>query len=197
MNLKKHQLGLPVHNGNTMVSMLFMIVSEEVSVKDGHIELSNNERVTVFSDRPHRIAKPLPGGVEAFGKFFNDSDFIDDPPNVTFAGNLNADKKEYYTIFEIGDPVLSKNSVLLPIINVIGEEKSIPDGSYSNVSLVVDNIWGTILGSIETAAAGIATAAACTVGEVATMGADTAVCAAGVAGTIALGGNTANSAVNG
>lgn len=187
---KAHLVGLPTHEGKHMVSVLFMVTAPEVKVQDKHVEITSDSNVVVFSDRPHRIAKPYPGGVNAFAAFFSKSDFTKNPPNVTFAGNLNADGKEYYTIFELGDPILASKSVLFPIIQIIGEEKAIPDGTYSNVSMVVDDIWSAILSGLETAAAAVGTAVACTVGEVASMGADTAVCVAGVVGTAAAATNT-------
>lgn len=189
-NEKAHLIGLPTHEGKHMVSVLFMVTAPEVKVQDKHVEITSDSNVVVFSDRPHRIAKPYPGGVNAFAAFFSKSDFTKNPPNVTFAGNLNSDGKEYYTIFELGDPILASKSVLFPIIQIIGEEKAIPDGTYSNVSMVVDDVWSAIFSGIETAVAAIGTAVACTVGEVVTVGTDTALCVAGVAGTVAAGANT-------
>ena len=196
-----HQ-NLPIHKGNEMVSLLFMInsISGEIySETDSNkeekwfIKIPLDTNVIAFSDRPHRIAKSMPGGMKEFTNFFVKSDFTTDPPNVTVSGNLDSDSKEYYTIIEMGTPRLNNTHAFLPIIKPIGDETHMPSGSYSNLSLVVDNVWGWILGGVETAAATVATAATCTVGEVATLGAATGVCVAAVAGTVALGGNTINS----
>lgn len=188
--MKRHEIGLPDHPLDTdkkIVSVLFLITAPEIIVQDKHVEIPSDANVIVFSDRPHRIAKVYPGGITSFASFFSKSDFTTDPPNVTFAGNLDSNKKEYFTIFELGDPILASNSVLFPIIQAIGKEVLIPDGVYSNVSLVVDDVWAAIVSGIGAAVAAVGTAAACTVGEIATMGADTAVCVAGVVGTAALG----------
>ena len=189
---------LPVHNGKTMVSLLFMINSKSAEIykeddsnsdENWVIKVPLDANVLAFSDRPHRIAKSIPDGISGFVSIFLNSDFTTDPPNVTVAGNLDSDSKEYYSVIEMGIPKLYESHVLLPIIRPIGEETYVPQGSYSNLSLVVDNVWGWILGSIETAAAAVGTGLACTVGEVATLGAATAGCVAAVAGTIALGGS--------
>ncbi len=153
------------------------------------IKVPLDASVLAFSDRPHRIAKSISDGISGFVNIFLNSDFTADPPNVTVAGNLDSDSKEYYSVIEMGIPKLYESHVLLPIIRPIGEETYIPQGSYSHLSLVVDNVWGWILGGMETAASAVGTAVACTVGEVATLGADTAVCVAGVVGTAAVAGN--------
>ncbi len=62
----------------------------------------------------------------------------------------------------------------------IGIEKAVATGDFTNVSLIVDNVVGDFF---ETVAAGLGTAAACSIGEVATAGAATAACAAAVIGT--------------
>ena len=183
-----------MHDGNHMVSLLFMITSPKIKIIDNQIVLPLDSNVVLFSDRPHRIAKEFPGGIDGFANFYLKSDFTSDTPNVTFAGNFDADGKEYYSVFEFGSPEIEDQNISFPIINIIGVEKMVPNGTYSNMSLVVDNIWKSIgkafLSGIEIGAAGIATIGACTVGEVATGGLDTAVCVAGVAGTAALAGNT-------
>jgi len=195
---------LPVYDGNTLVSVLFLITSKSAEIyKNSDSDLNDNEswvikvpldaHVVVFSDRPHRVAKVIPEGIKSFVNIFLKSDFSTDLPNVTVAGNLDSESQEYYSVIEMGIPILNETSVLLPIMRPIGEETYMPQGSYSNLSLVVDSVWGWIIGGAETIASGVATAAACTVGEVASLGADTAVCVAGVAGTIASGASTINS----
>ncbi len=191
-NLPPH----PVEADKKIVSILFLITSETGQIESAQlssdkqwlISLPLDAHVVVFSDRPHRIAKKM-SDINKFVEFFLHSDLTTDPPNVTIAGNLNSDLKEYYSIVEIGKPAIQNNEIKLPIIKPIGEEEIMPEGSYSNLSLVVDSVWGWVWGGLEVAAAGTATAVACTVGEVVTMGADTAVCVAGVAGTTGLTGN--------
>jgi hypothetical protein len=190
-NLPPH----PVDKETKLVSLLFLITSKTAEIlsknENWFIKLPKNANVVVFSDRPHRIAKRIPS-IENFAKFFLDSDLTTDPPNVTIAGNLNTDSKEYYSIVEIGSPTIDGDDILLPIMKPIGEEKIIPEGSYSDLSLVVDSVWGWIWGGLEVAGAAAVTGVACTVGEVATLGADTAICVGGVAGTVGLTGNVVN-----
>lgn len=193
----KHQEGLPVHNGEYKVSLLFLMVSPRAIVTEDLIVIPQRSPLVVFSDRPHRIARAVDGGASAFAALYGRSDFLADPPNVTFAAT-DDDGNEQYTVFELGQPQLEDDRVLLPIRQILGDERRLPPGEYRNASLVVDNVWDTIGdvaeiagGVVGTVAAGIGTAAACTVGEVATLGAATAVCVGGVVGTIAAGGATA------
>lgn len=72
----------------------------------------------------------------------------------------------------------------------------LPLGDYENVSLVIDNIFGSVMDWLEAGAAGVGTALACTVGEVATLSADTTVCVAGVVGTAGLVGSSINDTVD-
>lgn len=195
------------HNENPeKVSLLFMITAATGKLekteggKNCHnsvqLILPTDAHVVAFSDRPHRIARHVKGGLRHFCAFYTQSDFISDPPNVTFAGNLSKTKVEQFTIFEMGKPTVGEYEIRLPIIHTVGEEKLPPMGTYQDVSLIVDSVWSAIFGWAGTVAAGAATAAACTVGEVASMGADTAVCVAGVVGTVAAGGEAVNQTVD-
>ncbi|MCA9944318.1 MAG: hypothetical protein KC449_12605 [Anaerolineales bacterium] len=195
------------HNADPgKVSLLFMITaaSGKLEQTEGgkncqdsvHLVLPTDAHVVAFSDRPHRIARHVEGGLKHFCAFYTQSDFISDPPNVTFAGNLSQTKSEQFTIFEMGKPAVGEYEVRLPVVHTIGDEKLPPMGTYKNVSLIVDSVWGAIFGWAGTLAAGTATAAACTVGEVVTIGADTAVCVAGVVGTVAAGGEAVDQTVD-
>lgn len=187
-NLPPH----PVEEDKKLVSILFLITSKTAEIlnqnENWFIALPLDADVVVFSDRPHRIAKKMPS-INEFVGFFLHSDLAKDLPNVTIAGNLNSDLKEYYSIVEMDKPIIQADSILLPIVRSIGEEEIMPKGSYSNLSLVVDSVWGWVWGGLQIAGAATASLAACTVGEAVTMGADTALCVAGVAGTTGLTGN--------
>ena len=162
------------------VDILFMITAGSAQFLDGNFLIPQDAHTVAFSDRPYRLAKVLKGGALHFANFYNASDFTTDPPNVTFAGLHEGSKEETVSIFELGEPTISDNNILFPVVEWIGDEKPVENGQYSNISLVVDNIVGDWLVGIATVGA---TFVACTVGEVASMGADTAVCAAGVVAT--------------
>ncbi|NIP28459.1 MAG: hypothetical protein GWO38_32790, partial [Phycisphaerae bacterium] len=120
------------------------------------------------------------GGALHFAHYYNEIDFRDDPPNVTFAGYHDGVEGEKFTIFELGSPVIRDKNIVFPVMEWIGIEKAVATGDFTNVSLIVDNVVGDFF---ETVAAGLGTAAACSIGEVATAGAATAACAAAVIGT--------------
>ena len=173
------------HNKGDKIDMLFLITAptaefRKTKTHGEHFLISGDAHALAFSDRPYRLAKTLAGGALHFAHFYNKSDFKSDPPNVTFAGLHHGTSSESVTIFELGSPILSGANVLLPVVQWIGDEKPVLVGEFSNVSFVVDNIFGDIL---ETVGAVVGTGLACTVGEVATMGADTALCGAGVVAT--------------
>ena len=167
------------------IDVLFMITAPTVEFYENdkhgeHFLMPGDAHTLVFSDRPYRLAKNLSGGAKHFANFYNNCDFKSDPPNVTFAGLHHGTSSESVTIFELGAPVISGENIVLPVVQFIGDEKPVLKGGFSNVSFVVDNIWGDIA---ELAGAAVGTGVACTVGEVFTAGADTAVCAAGVVAT--------------
>ncbi len=173
------------HKQGDKIDMLFLITAPAAEFlkteKHGeHFLISGDAHALVFSDRPYRLAKTLAGGALHFAHFYNKCDFKNDPPNVTFAGLKHGASNENVTIFELGSPIVSGANVLLPVVQWIGDEMPVPVGRFSNVSFVVDNIFGDIL---ETVGAVAGTGVACTVGEVVTLGADTALCAAGVVAT--------------
>lgn len=138
------------------LSWLFMIRSKTVTITKpdhegcSHIEIPSDATVIAFSDRPFRLAKSLEGGIVAFAKFFEKSDFKDNPPNVTFAGEFtdkDGNKKEHYTIFEMKDerediePPSNPNIVSFRIATVLGKQEILPSGTYSHISLIVDDYW--------------------------------------------------------
>lgn len=174
------------------VSYLFLIHSDtaQVTSKEGklYVSLPSSASVYAFSDRPFRIAKTFNGGIDAFGKFFGKSSFKGDPPNVTFTGTKDRDTKDSFSIMTIGQPTVAQGSVTFPILGPLGQLKPPAPGSYKNVSFVVDSFWSWA-GAV---GSGVGTAALCTVGEVASMGADTVACAAGVAETVGAIGNAAS-----
>lgn len=188
------------------ISLLIMITCPEMAflsegkygdrkVGPHFVVRQDQAHVVVFSDRPHRLAKTMPGGIEHFAALYTKSDFVKDPPNATFAGNEEKTKQERYTVIEFDQPFAFQAGsekgllVVIPVQKAIGSEKLPPFGSYNDCSMVVDDLFGAIIGWTETVAAGVATGVACTVGEVATLGADTAVCVAGIVGTAASAAN--------
>jgi len=197
-----HQEGLPFHDGEYKVSLLFLITTGHASVNGNAVVVPKNSGFIAFSDRPHRVAKHMAGGMNAYIEIFINSDFETDPPNLTFCGTAE-DGSEALMVFETAEPEDAGDNVHIPIVAVNGDLDLVLSGEYTNVSLVVDDLWGAITGGIETVAAGVGTVAAgvgalaaCTVGEVATAGADTPVCVAAVAGTIAAGTGTGVLATN-
>ncbi len=179
-------------SSDNKVSLLYLLTAETGKVENRHngginIIIPKDANIIVFSDRPHRIAKHVPGGVASFADFFSHSDLMTDPPNITFAGNFNVDETEKYSVLELVNPFVKDDFFVMPINTAIGDEKLLPEGEYENISIVIDNVWGwigAIGAAIGTVGAGAGTIAACTVGEVATAGLDTGVCVAGVVGTI-------------
>lgn len=197
-----HLEGLPKYGGKHVVSLMFLMTSGKATVDGAAIVIPGDAAMIVFSDRPHRIARPLQGGVLSFANFYARSNFVADPPNATFAAST-ADGQEVCSVLELGTPQVEDGQVRFPILQAIGEETAPAPGDYENVSMVVDNFWSTVGSDLElvgeavgTVALGAGTAITCTVGELATAGADTAVCVAGVASTIAAGTTTVGSAIN-
>lgn len=176
-------------------SFLFMINSESVKVRGRMIEVDKPANVILFSDRPYRIAKALENGIEAFANFFGQSDFTSDPPNVTFSG-VNDDGNHVFFVFELGTPIQKSGSVLFPIIRIIGNPGGLQNGRYADVSLVVDSVFGAIIGAITSAIGSVGlvgaiaggAAAGCWLTDVATVGILTPACVAATAGVIATTG---------
>jgi hypothetical protein len=198
-----HLLGLPKYRGKSVVSLLFLMTSDKVTVESAAIVIPSNAAMIVFSDRPHRIARPLPGGILSFANFYARSNFVADPPNATFAGSTAGGDEEVYSVVELGTPQVADGQVRFPILEAVGQETVPAPGEYENVSMVVDDFWSSfgsdlqVIGeAVGTVALGAGTAVACTVGEVATVGADTAACVAGIAGTVAAGTAAAGSAIS-
>jgi hypothetical protein len=181
------------HADDNQISLLFMITADNIKLeKSGtyeagyvgeHFVINSDAHVLVFSDRPHRVAKRLEGGLVAFTEFYGKSDFVTDPPNITFAGKYNVDGAEKYSVLEMSKPFFDNKRVIVPIVSALGDQVIPPHGDYSGISIVVDNIFGAVIGWVETGLAGVGTAIACGPGEIITAGADTALCVAGVIGT--------------
>lgn len=202
MSDMNHLDGLPKHGGKSVVSLMFLMTSETAAVDGAALVVPGDSAMVIFSDRPHRIARPLPGGAASFAAFYARSNFVADPPNATFAGST-ADGQEVCSVLELGTPQVEDGQVRFPILRAVGQETVPASGDYRNVSMVVDNFWSTVGSDLElvgeavgTVALGAGTAITCTVGEVATAGTDTALCVAGVASTIAAGTTTVGSAIN-
>jgi hypothetical protein len=198
-----HLEGLPKYEGKSVVSLMFLMTSDKATIDGAAIVIPGNAAMIVFSDRPHRIARPLQGGVTSFANFYARSNFVADPPNATFAGSTAVGNQEVCSVLELGTPQVEDGQVRFPILQAVGQEMAPAQGDYENVSMVIDNFWSTVGSDIElvgeavgTVALGAGTAVACTVGEVATVGADTAACVAGVVSTVAAGTVTAGSAIN-
>lgn len=203
MSDMNHLEGLPKYEGKSVVSLLFLLTSDKATVDGDSIVVPGDAAMIVFSDRPHRIARPLQGGVLSFANFYARSNFVADPPNATFAGSTAEGDQLVCSVLELGTPLVENGQVRFPVLRAVGQEKAPAQGDYENVSMVVDNFWSTVGSDLEvvgeavgTVALGAGTALACTVGEVATAGTDTAVCVAGVASTVAAGVTTAGSAIN-
>jgi hypothetical protein len=203
MSDSNHLEGLPKYQGKSMVSLLFLMTSDKATVDGAAIVVPGNAAMIVFSDRPHRIARPLPGGVMSFANFYARSNFVTDPPNATFAGSTAEGDQEVCSVVELGTPQVEDGQVRFPILQAVGQEEAPAQGDYENVSMVVDDFWSSFGSDLQlvgevvgTVALGAGTAVACTVGEVATVGADTAACVAGVAGTVAAGTAAAGSAIS-
>lgn len=199
----KHLEGLPKYGGTHVVSLMFLMTSGKATVDGAAIVIPGDAAMVVFSDRPHRIARPLPGGVLSFANFYARSNFVADPPNATFAASAAEDGQEVCSVLELGTPQVEDGQVRFPILQAIGQETVPAQGDYENVSMVVDNFWSTVGSDLQlvgeavgTVALGAGTALACTVGEVASAGTDTAVCVAGVVSTVAAGTTTAGSAIS-
>ncbi|HEY0413056.1 MAG TPA: hypothetical protein VGD66_07935 [Allosphingosinicella sp.] len=203
MSDMNHLEGLPKYQGKSVVSLLFLMTSDKATVDGAAIVIPGNAAMIVFSDRPHRIARPLQGGVLSFANFYARSNFVADPPNATFAGSTAGGNQEVCSVLELGTPQVEDGQVRFPILQAVGQETAPAQGDYQNVSMVIDNFWSSVGSDLQlvgevvgTVALGAGTAVACTVGEVATVGADTAACVAGVAGTVAAGTAAAGSAIS-
>ena len=198
-----HLEGLPKYGGKHVVSLMFLMTSGKATVDGAAIVIPGNAAMIVFSDRPHRIARTLPGGVMSFADFYARSNFVADPPNATFAASTAEENQQVCSVVELGTPQVEDGQVRFPILRAVGQEMAPAQGDYENVSMVIDNFWSTVGSDLElvgeavgTVALGAATAVTCTVGEAVTAGTDTALCVAGVASTVAAGTATAGSAIN-
>jgi len=174
------------------VSVLFLIHAKSAKVeKSGNtssISLPSNSEVLVFSDRPYRLAKPLPGGLDAFAKFFQKSNFHKDLPNVTFSGQVQGSKLNPVSVLVVKSPQAKDGSVQFTIVQANGSEKIPAPGTYDELTLVVDNVWDWLAAG----ASIVGTAFTCSAGEVATLGLATGACVAGVAESVAAVGGAAS-----
>ena len=136
------------------ISWLFMVTNESAILKskgdyDGktigsHFVIDIKSNITAFSDRPNRQAKKIAGGLNSFAKFYEKSNFMTNPPNVTFAGVYTETEKENSTVFEIEMPFIYQNRFIIPVKNIIGNQVLPPYGNYADVNFVVDNFFGSI-----------------------------------------------------
>ena len=198
-----HLEGLPKYQGKSVVSLMFLMTSDKAAVEGDAIVVPGNAAMIVFSDRPHRIARPLKGGVTSFANFYASSNFVADPPNATFAGSTAEGDQEVCSVVELGTPQVEDGQVRFPILQAVGQETAPAPGDYANVSMVIDNFWSSVGSDLQlvgeavgTVALGAGTALACTVGEAVSVGTDTAICVAGVASTVAMGATTAGAAIS-
>jgi len=180
--------------GLNVPSWLFMISAGSVTFAnsgtyggqqfDRHFALDLDSAAQIFSDRPFREAHGINGGLQGFVNLYATSDFTVDMPNTTFAGT-NSEGELVSTIFELGLPQVIENKAIFPVVRYIGTEPALDDGVFDGSNFVVDNFWDILAAG----ASYLATAAACTAGEVATAGADTPACAAAVVASIAATGS--------
>lgn len=147
-HLKETQEGLPIWKDKAMVSLLFAVMCERCQISEGKLVLSGGSIFIALSDRPHRVAKMIPGGAKGFANFFKHSDFERIPPNVVFSGT-DGEGKEGYGVLVAGEPSLHGDNVIIPIHSILDGDPSTLEGEYSNVSLFVDNVWDTIGGVME------------------------------------------------
>jgi hypothetical protein len=155
-HLNETKEGYPIWNDKEMVSLLFAVICEKCHLSSDELILRGGSTFIALSDRPHRVAKMIPGGAQAFANFFKHSDFENIPPNVVFAGT-GAEGREGYGVFVIGEPQSDDGSVRIPIQSVLEGESTLHEGEYSKVSLFVDNVWDTIGGVMEAAGGAIVT----------------------------------------
>jgi len=198
------------------ISWLFMVTNESAILKskgdyDGktigsHFVIDIKSNITAFSDRPNRQAKKIAGGLNSFAKFYEKSNFMTNPPNVTFAGVYTETEKENSTVFEMEMPFIYQNRFIIPVKNIIGNQVLPPYGNYADVNFVVDNFFGSIshmASSVAGKIAGTAVSGANVIAGTAVSGANaitgTAVSGANViAGTAVSGANAiAGTAVSG
>jgi|GEM_PF-6244174 len=103
-----------------------------------HFTIDVNENIVQFSDRPHRLANNYPGGITAFNDYYSVSNFLDNPPNVTFAGTDKNTGTSDATVFEMSTPFIYQDKWIMPVTGAIGSEKLPPVGDYIDASFVVD-----------------------------------------------------------
>ena len=136
---------------HSRISWLFIVTNESAILKSkgnyddktvgNHFIIDIKSNITAFSDRPNRQAKKVAGGLNAFSKFYEKSNFMKNPPNVTFAGLYTETDKENSTVFEMEMPFVYQNKFIIPIKNVIGDQVLPPYGSYVDVNFVIDSAW--------------------------------------------------------
>jgi hypothetical protein len=183
------------------ISFLFFINSMHAEIKSTgvyngfkvglHIQIPSDSSVIVFSDRPARISKILPGGASGFARLYANSDFESNPPNFTFSGLNKITGEETFTVAVMGEPIDAGGSIIIPLTDILGSLAKPPVGDYENVSLVVDNWFDVIVDAVEVTGAVLGTAAACTFGEAVPVAGQLA-CAGGVVASAGLIAGTAN-----
>ncbi|MBF0203622.1 MAG: hypothetical protein HQK67_04725 [Desulfamplus sp.] len=139
---------------NDLVSFLFMIAAKSISFKESgtysgknigeHFVVDAGSNITIFSDRPHRIAKPFIGGLNGFASFYSKSDFLGDPPNVTFSAENIVTGQEEFTIFEMEVPFVEDGKFIIPVTTIIGSLNLPSFAEYRNGSFIIDSLWSSI-----------------------------------------------------
>lgn len=174
---------------NKKINALFFINALSGTVEQTgnktQIVIPANSSIILFSDRPNRIAKPVKSGLIGFVEFFKASNFVKNPPNITFSAELNAAPSITASVLEIGTPTIEKNNFILPIIKANGSEKIPNLGKYKNITLVIDNILWDIAEDVG-AIGGVGLAC---LSVPLTLGASGVACGSAVVGTAGLVGN--------
>lgn len=183
---KPEATGATTDKKTEKVSLLFLVTASSAVVKKGpaglEISIPVNSNIVVFTDRPYRLARALPGGLRSFAAFFERSNFKRDLPNVTLSGTDAANQQQMATIMEMSQPTVKDGDFVMKIQRPTGSEQLPPEGTYSNVSLVVDSVWSWLVSN--------SPGLMCTLQDAATLGRDTADCVKGVTSTIGAPGGS-------
>ena len=131
------------------LSMLFLISGTNASLLPKgtygdkavglHFVVDAESHFVAFSDRPNRVATHMEGGLTGFVDVYNSSNFLENPPNVTFGAKNILTGKYEATVFEMIDPFVYDGKFIMPVVGAIGVEKMPPLGEYSSANFVIDS----------------------------------------------------------
>jgi len=113
-----------------------------------HFAVDAESHFVAFSDRPNRVAVHMEGGLAGFVDTYNSTNFLENPPNVTFGGKNVLSGKDEATVFEMSNPFVYEGQFIMPVVGAIGVEELPSLGVYSSANFVIDSWSLSDIGNI-------------------------------------------------